>query len=163
MEDEINERYRSLLSLSLSHSVFILFLFNLRLVPLALKHRIVRAFSVLLSRTVFSCSSSFSHAPSFSLARQRSRFPSLRLDSPVLLIEVPSTASSLSLRLVSFFATHRSFLSSARHNVALSPFLFPATTSFSHSSPCAHPRRSLFSIRAPTSVALSVFLFSFRG
>lgn len=67
-------------------------------------------------------------APSFSLARQRSRFPSLRLDSPVLLIEVPSTASSLSpSELVSFFATHRSSLSSARHNVALS-VSFPATT-----------------------------------
>lgn len=150
----MNDIVRFSLSLSHSHSVFILFLFNLRLVPLApeapyrpcffspsFSSRLLLLFLLL-------------RAPSFSLARQRSRFPSLRLDSPVLLIEVPSIASSLSLRLVSF-------LSSARHNVALSVSL----PERQHRSPlltlCIHV--GLYSLSVHLPLSPSPFLFSFRA
>lgn len=163
----MNDIVRFSLSLSLSHSVFILFLFNLRLVPLALKHRIVRAFSVLLSRTVFSCSSSFSMPPSFSVWH---RLFLLRANDRVSL-PFDSTRRSFSSKFLrprrrspsdSFRSSRRIVRSSPLLAVtSLSPFLSPRQ----HRSPfptlCIHVGPYSLSVHLPLSP--SPFLFSFRG
>lgn len=156
----MNDIVRFSLFLSLSHSVFILFLFNLRLVPLALKHRIVRAFSVLLSRTVFSCSSSFS-MPRLFLLRANDRV-SLPFDS---------TRRSFSSKFLrprrrspsnSFRSSRRIVRSSPLLAItSLSPFLSPRQ----HRSPlltlCIHV--GLYSLSVHLPLSPSPFLFSFRG